>query len=89
VNKLKNQQKLSEGIRPSQDINKCNFRLALINNEIVLNQFTLTQNHNYAAILLTPIFLKDHYEALNKELKTISDSLREDDNPVLMLMKFR
>ncbi len=73
----------------SEDINKCNFRLALINNEIVLNQFTLTQNHNYAAILLTPIFLKDHYEALNIELKTISDSLREDDNPVLMLMKFR
>ncbi|PKO95377.1 MAG: hypothetical protein CVU12_10295 [Bacteroidetes bacterium HGW-Bacteroidetes-7] len=73
----------------SEDINKCNFRLALISNEIVLNQFTLTQNHNYAAILLTPVFLKKHYELLNNDLKTISDRLREDDNPVLMLMKFR
>ena len=73
----------------SEDINKCNFRLALISNEIVLNQFTLTQNHNYAAIILTPIFLKNHYELLNKDLKPISDRLREDDNPVLMLMKFR
>ncbi|MFA5849545.1 MAG: 6-bladed beta-propeller [Bacteroidales bacterium] len=72
-----------------EDINKCNYKLSLISNEIVLNQFTLTQNHDYAAILLTPIFLKDHYESLNKELKTISDSLSEDDNPVLMLMKFR
>ncbi len=73
----------------SEDINKFNYRLALINNEIALNQFTLTQNHDYAAILLTPMFLKDHYELLNNDLKTITDRLEEYDNPVLMLMKFR
>lgn len=73
----------------SEDINKCNYKLSLISNEIAMNQFTLTQNHDYSAILLTPLFLKDHYEVLNKELKIIADSLREDDNPVLMLMRFK
>ncbi len=73
----------------SEDINTFNYRLALISNEIALNQFTLTQNHDYAAILLTPMFLKDHYELLNNDLKAITDRLEEYDNPVLMLMKFR
>ncbi len=62
--------------------------LALINNQIALWQFYITQNPNYAAVILSPQFLHENYKHLPAELKEITSKLKEDDNPVLMLIKF-
>ena len=62
---------------------------SLINNEVVFGNPTLTRNHNYAATLLPPLFLLEHFDSLPAELKDMTTQIREDDNPVLMLMKLR
>jgi len=62
---------------------------SLINNDVVFGNPTLTLNHNYAATLLPPLFLLEHYDSLPADLKEIATQIREDDNPVLMLMKLR
>ncbi|MCL2738827.1 MAG: 6-bladed beta-propeller [Bacteroidales bacterium] len=61
----------------------------MINDQLALTQFSLTLNHNYASRLFSPLFLLEHYNRLPKELKEITKSLKEDDNPVLMLIKFK
>ena len=62
---------------------------AMINNRIALDQYTLTLNHNYAARFLSPEFLFEHLNDLPDELKEITKNLKIDDNPVVMLMKFK
>ena len=62
---------------------------SLINNEVVFGNPTLTLNHNYAATLLPPLFLLEHYDSLPADLREIAAQIREDDNPILMLMKLR
>lgn len=63
--------------------------LLLANNYIALTQFMGTQNHNYAVTYLEPLTLFDHYDMLPPELKSIADTLDENDNPVVMLIKFK
>ena len=63
--------------------------LLLANNYIAMNQFSLTQNHNYSAVFAAPGHLHENYEQLPSPLKAIADRLDDMDNPVLMLIKFK
>ena len=63
--------------------------LLLANNYIAMNQFSLTQNHNYSAVFAPPGHLHENYEQLPPQLKAIADRLDDMDNPVLMLIKFK
>jgi len=63
--------------------------IALLNNLPAFDEFTLTLNHNYAYSLLIPEFLLKRYNNLPDELKAITKNLKEDDNPVVMLIKFK
>lgn len=63
--------------------------MPLINNEIALRQWHLTRNPDYAATFLYPTELKANYTRLPAELRQITDTLKDEDNPVLMLIKFR
>ena len=62
---------------------------AIIKNEVAFTQSFLTLNHNYVVVLLLPTFLLEHYDDLPADLKEIAAQIREDDNPILMLMKLR
>ena len=62
---------------------------AIMNNRVALDQHTLTLNYNYAALFLDPDFLFRYNDQLPEELKKITKHLKEDDNPVVMLMKFK
>ena len=66
-----------------------NPREAIINNRVAFGQWTLTLNHNYVATFLTPEFLLKHYNSLPANLQKITAKIREDDNPVLMLMRLK
>lgn len=63
--------------------------LLLANNYIAMNQFSLTQNHNYSAVFASPVHLHENYERLPPQLKAITDRLDDMDNPVLLLIKFK
>lgn len=63
--------------------------LLLANDYIAMNQFGLTQNHNYFATFSPPGHLHENYERLPAQLKAIADRLDDMDNPVLMLIKFK
>lgn len=65
------------------------FSLALANNQIALTQLNTTQNSEYAFTLFTPVFLKENQTFLPATLQQITKTLKEDDNPVLMLIKFK
>ena len=62
---------------------------AIIHNKIAFNQYVLTLNYNYLAYMLFPEYLLKSYKYLPSELKTITEQLTIDDNPVLMLMKLK
>ena len=64
-------------------------QMAMLNDQIAFNQYSLTLNHNYAITSLSPRLLIEHYNQLPEALKEIAKGIREDDNPVLMLMKLR
>ncbi|OFY45137.1 MAG: hypothetical protein A2X18_14505 [Bacteroidetes bacterium GWF2_40_14] len=51
--------------------------------------FYLTLNPNYLAKRLYYHNLKDNYDKLSDTLKRITDQMNENDNPVLMLIKFK
>ncbi|MEG1693361.1 MAG: 6-bladed beta-propeller [Bacteroidales bacterium] len=61
----------------------------LVNNYIAIHQYMITQNHNYIATYLDPLKLLDNYKTLPPELKSITETLKEGDNPVVMLIKFK
>lgn len=63
--------------------------LALANDQIALTQFNITRNSNYAMAVLSPQILAGNPALLPPELQQIADSLNEEDNPVLMLIKFK
>jgi len=63
--------------------------LALLRNKPAFNQWTMTMNHDYAARLWGIEFLVEHYNELPAALKAIVKGAKIDDNPVLMLMKFK
>lgn len=63
--------------------------LALANDQIALTQFNITRNSNYAMAVLIPKILDENPALLPPELQQIADSLKEEDNPVLMLIKFK
>ena len=79
---------LNNGL-PEKDVEDGDNNIALLNDQIALNEYSLTLNHNYAVTTLFPNFLFEHYNQLPKELKEIIKSLREDDNPVIMLIKLK
>ncbi|OFZ08829.1 MAG: hypothetical protein A2322_07510 [Bacteroidetes bacterium RIFOXYB2_FULL_39_7] len=68
---------------------KNNFQLALIHNFLEINSLTLTLNSNIAATLIPPYFLLENRDSLPLGLKDICNNIKENDNPVLMLIKFR
>ena len=68
---------------------KRDFQLALINDFIEINSLTLTLNNNIAATLIPAHLLIENRESLPLKLKEISKNLNENDNPVLMLIKFK
>jgi len=51
--------------------------------------YHLTLNPNYLAKRLYYHNLKDNYDKLSDTLKRITDQMSENDNPVLMLIKFK
>lgn len=63
--------------------------MSLTNNYITITQFMPIQNYNYAATYLDPLTLLENYKILPPELKSITETLKEGDNPVVMLIKFR
>lgn len=75
--------------RLKKDKSLKNDYLLLANDYIAVNQFSLTQSHNYAASFGPPYHLREEYENLPPELKVIADTLDDPDNPVLMLIKFK
>lgn len=68
---------------------KSNFQLALIKDFIEINSLTLTLNNNIAAALIPAHLLIENRESLPTILKEMSKDINENDNPVLMLMKFK
>jgi hypothetical protein len=63
------------------------FALAL--DECWLTCRNTTLNEDYAVVFLQPIHLIDNIDALPPELKKITETLDENDNPVLALIKLR
>lgn len=63
--------------------------MPLIDNEIAIRQWHLTRNPDHAVTFLYPAELKANYSRLPPELRRITDTLKDEDNPVLMLIKFR
>lgn len=61
--------------------------LSLLNNECTLTSNISTQNHNYAAVFVQPLFLLENMENLPDELRILTQTLKENDNPVLILIK--
>ena len=57
--------------------------------QINIVSFDQTQNPNYIARFLHYGTLKNNYNLLSDTLKKIVDQMNENDNPVLMLMKFK
>ncbi|MDD4528086.1 MAG: 6-bladed beta-propeller [Candidatus Margulisbacteria bacterium] len=66
-----------------------NYKAKLLNNELALNQFTLTQNHNIAAVLLPYELLQKNYSILTNDLKNIVDKMTDNSNPILVLITAR
>ena len=79
--------RLDNGLTEKRDWNK--EQIAVFNNRVVLNQYSLTLNHNFASTFFSPEFLLEHYNQLPEELKVITKNLKIDDNPVIMLIKFK
>lgn len=63
--------------------------LALVNDQCALTSGISTQNYNYAAIFLQPLFLLENPDNLPDDLRAIARTLNENDNPVLMLIKLK
>jgi hypothetical protein len=68
---------------------KFNMQLSLARNECFLTTWSTTLNENYGAELFQAIDLVDNIDRLPPELKKIAATLKEDDNPVLALIKFK
>ena len=85
--KLEKLFRLNNGL--SETVESGDEAVSILNNQVVLTESTLTRNHNYASKFLWPEFLHEHYNQLPEELKEITKKLKEDDNPVLMLIKFK
>jgi len=79
--------RLDNGLTEKRDWNK--EQIAISNNRVVLDQYSLTLNHNFASTFFSPEFLLEHYNQLPEELKVITKNLKVDDNPVIMLIKFK
>ena len=56
--------------------------------EFLLSCYNLTKTPNTLAAVLPIPFLKEHYNLLPSDLKQIAASASEEDNPVLMVMRF-
>ncbi|MEF9987406.1 MAG: hypothetical protein RR735_09830, partial [Bacteroidales bacterium] len=63
--------------------------LGLLNNECALTSNLSTQNYNYAATYLHPLFLLENRNDLPQDLHAMVDMLNENDNPILMLIKLK
>ena len=63
--------------------------LALVNNQCALTSGISTQNYNYAAVFIQPLFLLENLDNLPDDLRAIAETLNENDNPVLMLIKLK
>lgn len=64
-------------------------QLGLLNNECALTSTLSTQNYNYAATFIQPLLLLENRNNLPPELHAMVDTLNENDNPVLMLIKLK
>lgn len=56
--------------------------------EFLLQDYYLTKTPNTLVSVLAISFLKENYNLLPDKLKRITDASSEDDNPVLMVMRF-
>jgi len=74
---------------PEQDKEYNRAMNTIIKDKVALDQSFLTLNHDYAATLLSPVFLLKYYMQLPKELKEVVKDIKEDDNPVVALYKFK
>ena len=57
-------------------------------NEFLLSCTHTTRNSNTLAAVMSVQMLKEKYNLLPPQLKSITDAAAEDDNPVLMVMRF-
>jgi len=79
--------RINNGLSEKREWDDCS--IAMLHKQIAFNQYTLTLNHNYASTFFSPEFLHEHYNQLPEELKAITKNLKIDDNPVVMLIKFK
>ncbi len=63
--------------------------LGIVNNQCALTSNITTQNSNYGAVFIQPLFLLENLDDLPDELRTLASTLNENDNPVLMLIKLK
>lgn len=71
------------------EINSAGFEKSIFKDELHLGSYSTTQNPNTLAYVLPIAYLKENYDLLPPDLKQIADGADEDDNPVLMIVKFR
>ncbi len=62
---------------------------AAFNDNIKILQYNKTLNSNYIVRSFGYKFLIENYKNLPDKLKQITDQMKEEDNPVLMLIKFK
>ena len=65
------------------------FEKSIFSNELLLGSCNTTQTPNTLAYMLPIKYLKENHNSLPDKLKQITASAKEDDNPVLMIVKFR
>lgn len=63
--------------------------IGLVNNQCTMNSIFLTMTKGYAAVYLSVIELQDNIDELPADLRAMAETMDENDNPILMLIKFK
>ena len=71
------------------DSNSKSFEESIFKDELLLGYYSTTQNPNTLAYVLPISYLKENYDLLPADLKHIADIAADNDNPVLMILKFK
>lgn len=72
-----------------RETNSDGFEKSIFSNQLLLGSYNTTQTPNTLAYILTIQYLKENYNLLPSKLKQMTDIASEDDNPILMIIKFK
>jgi len=64
------------------------FKRLVLDDEICISPNFLTLNSNVLAIYFTSEEINELYEYLTPELKTLSNNITDNDNPLLIVITF-